>query len=93
MPLTNQIKSPLYRQYHAEACNEWRNVIPRLSAWTTQHRRNIAAVASRWRQCVQFDLPKNQTYDVPSQYRVNGSRYLQQVVTKYRSIQYANTRY
>ena len=27
---------------------------PRFSAWTTQLRRNVAAVASRWRHCVTF---------------------------------------
>ena len=41
-----KIKS-LYSRYYAEACNEWWGPSPRLSAWTTQLRRNIAAVASR----------------------------------------------
>ena len=34
--------------------NEWRGPTPRLSAWTTQVRRNVAAVASRWLHCVRF---------------------------------------
>ena len=32
-------------------CNEWRGPSPRLSAWVTQLRRSIAAVANRWRRC------------------------------------------
>ena len=32
-------------------CNEWRGSFLRLSAWATQLRRNIAAVASRWQHC------------------------------------------
>ena len=48
----NQIKSSLYSPYYAEACNELRNPSPRLSAWATQLRRNVATVASRWRYCV-----------------------------------------
>ena len=34
------------------ATNEWRGPTPPLSAWATQLRRNIAAVASRWRHVV-----------------------------------------
>ena len=34
---------------------------PRLSACATQLRRNITAMVSRWRHCVQFDQPGNQT--------------------------------
>ena len=40
-------KTSLYSRYYAQACNERRGPSPRLSAWTTQLRRNIAAVASR----------------------------------------------
>ena len=40
-------KSLLYSQYYIEACNEWRDPSPRHSAWATQLRRNVAAVASR----------------------------------------------
>ena len=40
--------SSLYSRYYAEACNEWRRPSPRLSAWTTQLRRNVAVVASHW---------------------------------------------
>ena len=45
-----KIKS-LYSRYCAEACNKWRGPSPRLSAWTTQLRRNAAAMAGRWRHC------------------------------------------
>ena len=37
--------------------SEWRGPTPRLNAWTTQLRRNVTAVASRWLLCVGFDLP------------------------------------
>ena len=53
----NQIKSSLYSPYYAEACNELRDPSPRLSAWATQLRRNIATVASRWRHCVDLTGP------------------------------------
>ena len=36
----------------AEACNEWRSPSPQLSAWATQLRKKDAAVANRWRHCV-----------------------------------------
>ena len=64
----NQIKSSLYSPYYAEACNELRGPSPRLSAWATQFRRNIATVASRWRHCVDFTGPgiKPQTYRTDS---------------------------
>ena len=39
--------------------NEWRDPTTRLSAWATQLRRNVAAVASRWPQCVRLDRPGN----------------------------------
>ena len=39
-----QIKPPLHSRYYTEAYNEWRDPSPQLSAWTTQLRRNIAAV-------------------------------------------------
>ena len=39
--------------------SEWRGPTPRLSAWATQVRRNVAAVASRWLDCVRFDRPGN----------------------------------
>ena len=38
---------------------EWRGPTPRLHAWTTQLRRNVAAVESRWLLCVRFDRPGN----------------------------------
>ena len=44
-----EIKSSLYSRYYVEVCNQRRDPSPRLSAWTTQLRRNVAAVASRWR--------------------------------------------
>ena len=52
-----QIKSSLYSPYYAEACNELQGPSPRLSAWTTQLRRNVAAVASRWQHCVDLTGP------------------------------------
>ena len=45
------IQSSLYSRYYAEACEEWRGPSPRLSAWATQLRRNVAAVASRRQHC------------------------------------------
>ena len=50
--LTNQkkMKSSLYSPNYAEAYDEFRGPSPRLSAWATQLRRNVAAVASRWRR-------------------------------------------
>ena len=39
--------------------SEWRGPTPRLKAWTTQLRRNVAAVTSRWLLCVRFDRPGN----------------------------------
>ena len=53
----NQIKSSLYSPYYAEASNELRGPSPRLSAWATQLRRNVATVASRWRHCVDLTGP------------------------------------
>ena len=32
--------------------SEWRGPTPQFSAWATQVRRNVAAVASRWLHCV-----------------------------------------
>ena len=52
-----EIKPSLHSRYYTEACNEWRDPSPQLSAWTTQLRRNVAAVASRWRLCVRFGQP------------------------------------
>ena len=53
----NKIKSSLYSPYYAEACNELRGPSPRLSAWATQLRRNVATVASRWRHCADLTGP------------------------------------
>ena len=53
----NQIKSSLYSSYYAEACNKLRGPSPRLSAWATQLRRNVATVASRWRHCADLTGP------------------------------------
>ena len=39
------------------AGNELRSPSPRLSAWATQLRRNVATVASRWRHCVDLTGP------------------------------------
>ena len=52
-----KIKFFLYSRYCAEACNEWRGPSPRLSAWATHLRRNVAAVASRWRRCADLTDP------------------------------------
>ena len=46
-----QIKSSLYLPYYAETCSKLRGPSPLLSAWATQLRRNVVAVASRWRHC------------------------------------------
>ena len=54
---SKKIKSSLYSPYYAEACNELRGPFPRLSAWATQLRRNVATVASRWRHCVDLTGP------------------------------------
>ena len=37
--------------------DEWRGPSPRRSAWATQLRRNVAAVASRWRHCADLTGP------------------------------------
>ena len=55
--IKSKIKSSLYSPYYAEACNELRGPFPRLSAWATQLRRNVATVASRWRHCVDLIGP------------------------------------
>ena len=52
-----KIKSSLYSPHYAEACNELRGPSPRLSAWATQLRRNVATVASRWRHCADLTGP------------------------------------
>ena len=39
--------------------SEWRGPTPRLSAWATQLRRNVAAVVCRWLYCVRFDRRGN----------------------------------
>ena len=56
-----KIKSSLYSRLYAETCNEWWSPSPWLSTWTTQLRRNIAAVVSCWRHCIRFDRPGNRT--------------------------------
>ena len=56
----NQIKS-LYSRYYAEACKELRAPSPRLRAWATQLRRNVAMVASRWRHCADLTGPGIET--------------------------------
>ena len=57
MMLKKKIKSSLYSPYYAEACNELRGPSPRLSAWATQLRRNVATVASRWQHYVDLTGP------------------------------------
>ena len=41
----SNIKSLLYSRYYTEACNEWRDPSPRLSAWTTR----LQKTSQRWR--------------------------------------------
>ena len=41
-----------------EAGNEWQVFSPRLSAWATQLRRNLAAVVSRGRHSVRTSVPR-----------------------------------
>ena len=67
-PKTNQIKSLLYSPYYAEACNELRGPSPLLSAWAARLRRNVAAVANRWRYCANLTGPgiETQTYRTDS---------------------------
>ena len=55
--IKNQIKSSLYSSYYAEAGDELQGPSPRLSAWATQLRRNVATVASRWRHCADLTGP------------------------------------
>ena len=55
-----KIKSSLYSPNYAEACNEFagpnlRGLAPGLH--TTQLRKNVATVASRWRHCVDLTGP------------------------------------
>ena len=52
-----KIISSLYSPYYAQACNEWRGPPPRLSAWATQLRTNVATVASRWQHCADLTDP------------------------------------
>ena len=56
--ITEIIKSSLYWRYYVEACNVSRDPSPRLSVWTTQLRRNVAAMASCWRHCVDLNGPQ-----------------------------------
>ena len=49
--ILKKIKSSLYSGYYAKVRNERWDPFPRLSAWAIQLRRNVAAVARRWRHC------------------------------------------
>ena len=64
----NQIFIIANSRYYAEACNAWRSPSPRLSAGATQLQRNVAAMASRWRHCVDLTDPRFefQTYRTES---------------------------
>ena len=55
--IKDKIKPSLFLRYSAEACSEWRGPSARLSAWPTQLRRNVAAVASRWQHCADLSGP------------------------------------
>ena len=50
-------KSSLYSLYYIEACIDCRGLFWRLSAWTTQIRKDVTAVASHWRHCVRLTWP------------------------------------
>ena len=63
---SNQIQPSLHSQYYVIAPNEWWGASPRRNTWATQLRRNIASVASRWRQFVRFDRPGNRTSNLPT---------------------------
>ena len=56
----NQIFIILAVLQYSEACNEWRGPFRRLSAWATQLRRNVAAVAGRWRHCADLIDPESE---------------------------------
>ena len=59
-----QMKSSSYSRYYAQACNEWWGPFFRLSAWTTQLRKNIPAVAGHWWHYFRFNWLGNQTLDL-----------------------------
>ena len=65
-PVQNQIKSSLYSPYYGEACNELRGPSPRLSAWATQLRRNVATMASCWRHCADLTGPGIESQTSPT---------------------------
>ena len=52
---SNPIFIALYLRYYTDACIEWRDPSPWLSARATQ--RNDASVASRWRRCADLTGP------------------------------------
>ena len=59
--LRDQIKSnlSLYSLYYVEACNELAGPISAsLRSGNSSFRRNVAAMARSWQQCVRFDLPE-----------------------------------
>ena len=66
-----KIKSLLYSRSCAEVRvpgeYEYRAPSSRLSAWATQFQRKVAAVTSRWRNCVQLDRSENRTPDLSQQ--------------------------
>ena len=55
----------LYSRDYVKARNKWRGLSPLFSARAAQLRRNVAAVASRWRHFVRCDQPGNRTRDLP----------------------------
>ena len=78
----NQIKSSLHSPFYAEASNELRGPSPRLSAWATQLRRNVAMVASRWRHCVNLNGPGIE----PQTSRTDSVRFTTELTAGYHSI-------
>ena len=76
---SNQIFMTVYSPYYVEACNEWRGPSPRLSAWATQLRRNVATVASRWRHCDDLTDPEIE----PQTSRTDGVRLASEQTGRY----------
>ena len=52
-----KIKPSLYSRCYTKTYNQRRGLSPRLSVWATQLRRNVAAVANRWRHFADLTDP------------------------------------
>ena len=55
--INNQSNLDYTRGITPKRVNELRGPSPRLGAWATQLRRNVATVASRWRHCADLTGP------------------------------------